>query len=107
MTIYYINRKRYNTETADEIAEFSWSNGRGDNNWYEDILYVTKKGNFFLVGEGNASSKWAYACDGGGFSPGSGALAYTKEDAYDRLRDEGQLDEWLIEKYFSDIVEDG
>jgi len=51
--------KIYNTETAEEIH--SWSNGlgSGDFNSLSETLYMTKKGAFFLHGDGGAMTCWA------------------------------------------------
>jgi hypothetical protein len=68
-----IDRKTYDTETATEIA--SDSDGyRNDFNHWEETLYVTKKGSYFLHGEGGALSRYAQSCEGGRASCGSSAI---------------------------------
>lgn len=54
-----INGKVYNTETADLIAEYSNGYRYNDFNYLEETLYRTKKGQFFIAGEGGAISKYA------------------------------------------------
>ncbi len=52
-----INRVTYNTETAIEIGRMS-SGTFGDPTGYEEILYQTKKGAFFVYANGGAESKY-------------------------------------------------
>lgn len=52
-----INRKVYNTETAELIATTNVSTF-GDPAGYEESLYQTKKGLYFLCGKGGAESKY-------------------------------------------------
>lgn len=48
--------KVYNTDTAEAVA--SWDNGHmtSDFQYCSEVLYRTKKGKFFLFGEGGAMS---------------------------------------------------
>ncbi len=52
-----IRKKLYNTETANtlEVRHFSYF---GDSAGYEERLLQTKKGDFFLYGNGGADSKY-------------------------------------------------
>ena len=54
-----INGKLYNTDTATKIA--SWDNGlyRDDFGWCDEDLFVTKKGAYFVWGQGGGNSRWA------------------------------------------------
>lgn len=52
-----INRKVYNTDTAELIAGVNVGTF-GDPAGYEEALYKTKKGLFFLYGKGGAESKY-------------------------------------------------
>lgn len=54
-----IDGKVYDSETATHID--NWDNGytRGDFHWCDEDLYVTKKGTFFLYGQGGPLSSWA------------------------------------------------
>ncbi len=52
-----INGKKYDTETAELMAEYKISNRR-DFNFLEEELYRKKTGEFFLYGEGGANSKY-------------------------------------------------
>lgn len=53
-----INRKVYNTDTAIEVKRNTVSYF-GDPAGYEEILYKTAKGAFFVYGVGGAESKYA------------------------------------------------
>lgn len=54
-----INGKIYNTETAVSIA--SWENGLSSNDFRscEETLYKTKKGVYFMHGNGGPMSRWS------------------------------------------------
>ena len=52
-----INRKTYNTETAEKQGEIFVS-VFGDPAGYEESLFKTKKGVFFLYGKGGSESKY-------------------------------------------------
>lgn len=60
-----INGKIYNTETAEYIACFDNGLPHNDFNYYYEELYRKKTGEFFLSGEGGASSPYCeYLGDG-------------------------------------------
>jgi hypothetical protein len=98
-----VNGKRYDTETADLIA--SWGNGyySSDFKHCEEELYRTKKGNFFLFGEGGPMSKYAVG-NGNGYSGGSDLAPMTPDEARQWLEDTGNFSE--LETLFADSVED-
>jgi hypothetical protein len=103
--IRIINGKRYNTETATQIAD--WDNGlpTSDFGWCEETLYRTEKGNFFLVGEGGGMSKYAESVEGGkARSSGKDLIPLTPEQARAWLEQHDEIES--IEEYFSDEIED-
>ena len=51
-----IDRKMYDTETAELLASSSNGYGHGDFRYMEEQLYRKKTGEFFLYGEGGALS---------------------------------------------------
>ena len=99
-----INRKIYNTETAEEVA--SWCNGvpGGEFESYAEALFLTKRGTWFLWGEGGPMTKYA-ECTGDSRSSGEDLIVMSPEDAYSWLEDKQALS--AIQKYFSHIVKDG
>ena len=75
-----INGKRYSTETARKLADYTPLIARNDFNFYEEALYITKSGNYFLHGEGGAGSK--YSRDAyGSYAPGEGIVPLTYGEA--------------------------
>ena len=117
MAIYYINRIRLNTDTAEKIAEYWNGVPTNDFNYCTEWLYLSPKGTWFLEGEGGAMSRWAHhSSDGNTRGSGDGCKILTREEAYDWLEekelrfdetvDGKSLDE-IVETYFSDIVSDG
>ena len=75
-----IDRKVYNTDTSAQIGE--WENGHytSDFAYCSETLYVTKKGAYFLHGEGGAMSSYRTAC-GNGFGYGQAIRALTASEA--------------------------
>lgn len=57
-----INKKLYNTETAEKLGEYEPNPYHSDFHWFCETLYRTKSGNFFLHGDGNAASKYSRSC---------------------------------------------
>jgi len=54
-----IGGKQYNTDTAQDVA--NWNNGLGYSDFRntDETLYRTKNGNYFLHGEGGAMTRWS------------------------------------------------
>ena len=98
-----IDGKRYDTQTAEMIDCESNGLGRGDFKWCAEWLYRTKKGKWFLHGEGGASSKYSEpACDMRG--PGQRLVPMTDAQALAWLEENGKAD--AIEEHFGDQIED-
>lgn len=60
-----IDGKIYNTDTADEIACGGNDLSPGDFGYCDEWLHKTKKGAWFVYGEGGPASRWAKSCQGG------------------------------------------
>jgi len=96
-----IDGKLYNTATAKEIAEYEPFSNSTDFRWWREILYRTKKGQYFIYGEGGALSN--YSESGGGSSWGSSTIYLLSDD---------EAQEWLerydfveeLEKLFGDKI---
>ena len=97
-----IDRKRYDTETAREIARYSNGLGNGDFRNVSESLYVTKNGNYFLSGSGGAMTKYS---EGNGNSTwGSSAIIpMTREEAYEWCERHGQD---VIDAEFPDMIQE-
>lgn len=98
-----VEGKLYNTKTAEVIHE--WSNGyyRNDFHRCEETLYRTRKGAWFLHGEGGALSKYA---EPHGSMRGSGEdiVPLTPEEAMRWLEEHDGAD--AILEHFTDDVEE-
>ena len=76
-----IDGKVYNTETASEICELPCPHYPGDFQYHLTYLYRTKKGAYFLAGEGGPMSMWVEPACGGGRTSGSGIRVLDAEAA--------------------------
>jgi len=95
-----INGVRYDTEKAEEIA--NWDNGfyQSDFNFVVETLYRTDLGNWFLVGEGGALSVYATPQR----SAGVEFQVFCADEAKDWLENNNKID--ALEKWFgSEIVD--
>ena len=93
-----IDGKRYDTDTAAEIARHFTSN-KSESNWADERLFRTKRGNWFLFGEGYADSRWCTVARDGMRGPGGWDIQpIAEEEALAWLERHGETD--LIEQYF-------
>lgn len=98
-----IDGKMYNTETGILVAEDDNGYGCGDFQYACEELYITKKGAFFLYGEGGAMSK--YSDSSGNNSRGiCKIIPLDKDEAYEWLEEYNKVD--AIEKYFADRIQE-
>ena len=99
-----IEGKRYDTEKATCVAE--WSNGYGvtDFKHCEKALYRTDRGSWFVAGEGGAQSEFAESCGDNSWCGGRGLYPVSPEEA------QGLLERWneveALETHFADAIED-
>ena len=99
-----INKKCYDTATATEVAEFDNNCGPGDFKMLRKTLYLTKKGNWFMHGEGGAMTEYAESCGNNCRCGGSTILPLTPQEAYEFCERYHATE--AITKYFGDLVED-
>lgn len=76
-----IDGKRYNTDTAQRIAGAESSCNPGDFRYWEETLYRTKKGAFFVHGEGGPMSRWSEPVGSNGRGGGSGIMPMSDAEA--------------------------
>ncbi len=97
-----IDKKLYDTDTADKIAE--WDNGHGttDGHYVSEDLYRTKKGSWFLYVEGGGLSRYAKRCGQNETCEGKGIELLNDDEALEWLSGHGFADE--AEKYFADKI---
>jgi hypothetical protein len=70
----------YDTEKAEEIGHDSAARSRSDFRWYSESLYKSRKGSFFLAGEGGPMTHWAQPC-GDATGGGDGIIPLSVDDA--------------------------
>ena len=99
-----IDRKVYNTETAELIAD--WDNGCYGNDFRNcsEGLYLTKKGQYFVAGSGGPMSR--YACSyGNSTSGGEDIRLLTRNEAISWCEKHNCTE--ALEEHFADMVEEG
>jgi len=76
-----INGRRYDTETARELASASSAVGRNDFGFWEETLFRKSTGEYFLYGQGGPASKYAESCGQNQWSGGSRIIPVSLEAA--------------------------
>ena len=96
-----INGKKYDTETAEEVAE-STHGSKSSYAYYEEALFRKRTGEYFLYGYGHGDSRYAkQVC--GDFGPGSEIIPLTYEQARSWAERELSVDEYEAE--FGEVPE--
>ena len=97
-----IDRKIYDTDTAQEV--FSFSNGLGYTDFrnFAETLYLTERGTWFIAGHGGAMSSYAEPCGDG--TGGGEAIRPMSDDAAADWLEEHDGTEALLE-HFSGSLE--
>jgi hypothetical protein len=98
-----INHLTYNTETAEEIASDSHGYSSDFNHW-EETLYKTKNGNYFLHGKGGAMSRYSEACGNNSYCGGSEIIPMTEEEALAWCEEHDCQD--AIEEHFKHMIQE-
>lgn len=99
-----INGIRFDTETSTPIGEGFSDAPRGDFRFYRATLYRSKRGRYFLAGEGGPETPWAQADRGGVRWGGPGIVPLTAEGA--RRWAEKRLSQKEIEAGFAAEITD-
>lgn len=100
-----IDGKMYNTDTAKEVASHSNGGSYNDFQHYEESLYRTKKGNYFLAGEGGPMTKYRELCGQDSWGGGSAIIPMTKEEAFEWAQQHCGDDDDVME-HFKDMIEE-
>ncbi len=103
-----INGKVYDTRTAKEVGSAD-SLGRSassvtDFQYWEATLYQTKKGRFFLAGEGGPMTMFSEPAGQNASIGGSGIIPMSREETLEWA--ESHLDPEVIETFFGDDLEE-
>lgn len=75
-----INGKKYDTETAKKLGDYSNGRSRSDFAFCEEELYIKKTGEFFIYGCGGPLSKYSVP-EGNGVSGDSKIIPLTENEA--------------------------
>ena len=89
-----INRKLYDTETAEYIGCDSYSNP-GDFNYWLEELYMKSNGEFFLYGEGGANSRYSKEVETNGWTNGWNITPMTRDEAQDWAEEHINADKYI------------
>lgn len=76
-----IKGKKYDTETAEEIAEYWNGFSISDCRYVKEYLYKKKNGDFFLCGEGSPMTKYSRSVDYNSSIGGEKIILLSIEDA--------------------------
>lgn len=93
----------YDTEKAEKIAEYESNHNRGDFQFFEETLYRTKKGNWFLHGEGGPASPYCETF--GNSTSGSEDLIPMDEDEVIEWCERRQMID-VLQQRFPDSIEE-
>jgi len=93
-----INGKVFDTGTAELLSSFYFGSP-GDINFIDESLYRTKRGAYFLAGEGGANTKYSHQVDNNSWSGGKAIFPLTIEDALEWAETHDTESE-VIERYF-------
>lgn len=78
-----INGKLYNTETAKSLGKGYSTAPRNDFSFWQEELFRTKSGAYFIYGEGGPASSYSVSTGSNSWSGGEKILPLSPEDARD------------------------
>jgi len=99
-----VQGKRYDTETAELVADYSYGYGN-DFRHFEEELYKTKNGNWFKVGSGGPMSQYCESANGNTWGISDVFIPMSDEEAFNWLQTH-DIDADIIEKHFADTIQD-
>lgn len=98
-----INGKKYDTDTAKELASDGNGLGYRDFRNVHEALYIKRTGEYFLYGCGGAMSKYAHAIDDNSWSGGEKIVPLTEAEAREWAETHIDADEY--EAIFGEVEE--
>lgn len=98
-----INGKRYNTESAKLLGSFDNGEYPSDLSYVRESLYRTKSGQYFIHGEGGASTQYAQQREISGWRPGEKIIPLAEDCA--RNWAEEHLSGEVYERIFGETQE--
>lgn len=102
-TTKIIDGKRYNTETATEVASYWNGLSTSDFRNLSETLYRTPKGAWFIVGSGGAMTTYAESCGNNSYSGGTGWSVLSDDEVFEWLQNHQETA--ALEQYFADRIE--
>lgn len=98
-----IDRKLYDTDAAEQIAQHAPITDKSDLYYLIETLYRTSDGEYFLHGDGGAATKWSKEVTDGR-SAGEKIKSLTDEEALDWC-EERCIDGEIVVEEFADHLE--
>ena len=98
-----IDGKEYDTDTAKCVGSYKNTPYHNDANFYEEMLYRKKTGEFFLYGQGNTASKYAEVRADRMRSPGEIIIPLTEDEAKNWVEQYGDVDTYI--ELFGEVEE--
>ena len=98
-----IEGKKYDTETATEVASYWNGLGQGDFGRVNESLYKTAKGSWFIAGSGGPMSAYAQSV-GNSQTGGEGIRPLSYEEAMNWLEKHNETGP--LEEHFAEHIED-
>lgn len=98
-----INSKCYDTEKSTLVGEYDNGHGWDDFRHLRERLYVTKKGNWFLHGQGGALTEYAQRHGNTKFG-GEQIKELAPDQALEWISRTNQTE--TAEKYFADLIQE-
>lgn len=89
-----IEGRVYNTETATELGRYSRLSP-GDFNHVDEGLYRTKKGRYFLAGEGGAMTHYCRSCGSNSWCGGEKITPLEEYEAREWMETHCEVEEYI------------
>lgn len=84
----------YNTETATELGRYS-RRARWDSNYINEGLFRTKKGRYFLAGEGGAMTHYCRRDGDNAWCEGEKIIPITEDEAREWMEEHCEIEEYV------------
>ncbi|MCD8148624.1 MAG: hypothetical protein LUE92_03455 [Clostridiales bacterium] len=98
-----INRKKYDTETAERIGTYQTRDDRRDFSCVRETLYRKRTGEYFLYGEGGPKTEYARQVGQTTWAGGCEIIPYTEDEA--KKWSEKHLSVDRYEEVFGEVAE--
>lgn len=98
-----INRKLYDTESAEQIARYARNTDQRDFNYFVETLYKTEDGEYFLHGRGGPNTKYSRRVNGG--TTGSEEITVLDENEALNWCEKRSIDGKTVVEEFNHLIE--